>query len=217
MIKEFDLDAPQEPKPARARFRSETRCVTSLFERCYQNTNPTGRFWKLLVEVVATGERTRSVDLLGVVVVQVTRDLDAFLSLPEAEKLEMSLTLLMEGVAKLASEQHWDRAPFEVAAAAVRERRFMNEWVWGKRSRNRARSLSAEVLVSQRISEAEIAVRFFDAVGRELNVVSLVREQPDEFIFFDHLGSFRWTDDATVELVSRDARRTLVARATPST
>lgn len=212
MLKEFDLDAPGHAKPERMRFRSETRCVTALFERCYRASGTSVKGWKILVEVVDGPERESIVDLVGVLVVQVRGDVREFLDLEEAAKLNRALELLMAGVLKLADRKGLDAAPFHDAASEVRRRGFKNEWVWKKPVANKSRSVVAEVVVEHGLNRAEISARFRDAQKNVVRVVPLVSDEPDEFLFVPYLGSFQWLDDYTVELVSRDGRQRFTAR-----
>jgi len=213
MIREFDLDAPKSEKPERLRFRSETRCVTALFEQCYKSSQATGKPWKILVEVVEMVERKNHVDLLGVLTVQVAGVVHDFFNLSASAKMEKSLEYLMDGIGLIAAQRQWNVVPFRDAEAEVRRRDFLNEWVWGSAIKNSAKSLSAEVLIRHGVDEAEISARFTDQDGNVVKVVHLVSDAPNEFIFGEYLGSFGWLDANTVELVSRNGRKRFMAHA----
>jgi hypothetical protein len=212
MINEFDLDAPTRQRSERLRFRSETRCVTALFERCYQPSKATGNPWKVLVEVVDAVERDNVIDLLGVLTVQVKGVVPEFVCLPDVEKMEWSLDFLMRGISKIAEQRDWDIAPFRAAEAEVRRRDFRNEWAWKPPVHNRSKSLSAEVLVQYRVDRAVISARFTDSRGDVVRIAHLVSDEPNEFIFNEYFGTFGWLDDHTVELVSRNGEKRFTAQ-----
>jgi len=216
MIKEFDLDAPKHEKAERHRFGNETRCVTALFERCYKPSKVTGMPWKILVDVVSTPERERVIDLLGVLTVQVSGSVHDFLELPTPAKMETALALLMAGISRIAEKRGWDVSPFRDAEAEVRRRNFVNEWLWKAPVKNGSKSLSAQVFVQHRIDEAVISARFSDSSGHIVKLAHLVSDMPNEFVFAGYLGTFRWLDDSTVELVSWNGEKRFTAHVLPA-
>lgn len=212
MIKEFDLDAPQMDKEKRLQFRNETRCVTALFERCYELSKETGKPWKILVEVVDEDARTGYKDLLGVLTTQVEGDIENFLNLKNAEKKPKTLELLMKGIGQVAKALSLDMAPFEKAAAEVKRLGFLNEWVWRSDIPNRSKTMSAEILVSHEVEAATLSARIRNGVGNVVGIFPLVSDQPNEFIFDEYFGSVSWLDDQTIELASRNGEKRYAAK-----
>jgi len=212
VIKEFDLDAPQMDKPKRLQFRNETRCVTALFERCYEPSKETGKPWKILVEVIDKDSRSGYKDLLGVLTTQVVGDIDGFLSLEKDEKKPQVLDFLMEGIGQVAQVLSLDMAPFEKAAAEVKRRGFINEWVWRSGIPNSSKTMSAEILVSHDVDAATISARIRNGGGNVVGIFPLVSDQPNEFIFDEYFGGVSWLDDRTIELASRNGEKRYAAR-----
>ncbi|WP_445369950.1 hypothetical protein ACH5Y9_25535 (plasmid) [Methylomonas sp. BW4-1] len=203
MIKEFDLDAPQEPKLARLMFRKETRCITALFERCYTPVKDTGSAWKILVEVVAKVNKPQCRNLLDVLTIEVEGDIDKYMRMDASSKQASALDYLMEGVEKVACQMKWDITSFYQAKLEVLNRNFINEWVWKSPIINKSRKLTAEILVEHKVAEVQLSARFRDMNGNILKVQHLVSDEPNEFIFDQYFGKFRWINDDTVELISR--------------
>ena len=212
MIAEFDLDAPKEEKSVRLRFRNETRCITALFERCYAPTAHTGKQWKVLVDVVKAVEIVDCLDLLGVATLQVQGDIDHFFELDAPAKKRRTLEYLTEGISKIAQQEGWSMRDFLLADEEVRNRDFVNEWVWKRPVYNRSRSLRAEVVVNHGISRARIAVRFRDKKSNVMGVTKLVDDEPNEFICDEYFGKLHWLDEQSVELVSRDGTKRFSAK-----
>lgn len=212
MIKEFDLDAPNVQKPKRLQFRNETRCVTALFERCYKPSKETGKPWKILVEVVTKAAGSGYKDLLGVLTTQVESDIDRFLGLDNSDKKPETLELLMRGIGQVASALSLDMMPFETAAAEVEKRGFINEWIWGSEVANSSKTMSAEILVNHDVEAATLSARIRNGSGKVVNVLPLVSDQPNEFIFDEYFGSLSWLDDNTIELASRNGKKRYAAK-----
>ena len=212
MIKEFDLDAPHVHKPKRLQFRNETRCVTALFERCYEPSKETGKPWKILVEVIDKDAGSGYKNLLGVLTTQVEGDIDGFLGLEKAKKKPKTLDLLMQGIMQVATALSLNTAPFEKAAAEVKRLGFVNEWVWGPEIPNKSKTMIAEILVNHDVEAATLSARIRNGGGSVVDVLPLVSDQPNEFIFDEYFGSVSWLDDNTIELASRNGMKRYAAK-----
>lgn len=197
---------------ARSMFRDQTRTVTALFSRCATPLRETGKSWKLIVEVVTSVPANNSREVLGVLLVQVPGRVPSFFELNDHEKLEKSLEYLMLGVKKVAQEKGWQIAPFVQTQEKIRSLSFINEWVWKKPIFNKEKSLSAEVFVEHKLAYASISVRFRNKEKLIVQSVELVKERPNEFIFYPYLGTFSWLNSTSVELVSQDGEKRLTAR-----
>lgn len=216
MIIEFDLDAPDKPKPTRLRFRNETRCVTALYERCYESSDDTGQAWKILVEVVGTITKPTIRNLIGVMTIQISGDVEAFFSLHTRARTERALDYLMDGIEKVIEEKGWNVSSFYQARDQVRYRRYVNEWIWKSPIPNKSKKFTAEVLVEHEVTQARISVRFRDNDQAVVGVKHLVSDEPNEFIFDAYLGQLRWLNESTVELISRDGTKRFSAQITGS-
>lgn len=212
MIKEFDLDFPDASKKLRHEFRNKTRCVTSLFEKCYQPTLETGKSWKILVELVNEITKPKIRNLLGVLVVQVVCSVHELTNSKKNEELELVLKKLMCGISQVARENEWSLLQFFDAERKVLERKFVNEWTWRPKIANKTKTLFAELVILHDSSKASISVRFSNLKNEELSVVHLINTEPNEFIFSDFLGNLKWSDETSIDLFSRSGDRKLTAR-----
>jgi hypothetical protein len=204
MLKEFGLHAPGVSREVASTFDFETRCVTSLYSRCFKNQQRIKKIWKVLVEIVPIIDDPRPRDLLGALTIQVRGSVLQFFELEPQAKKEQTLEYLMEGIRKLATAEDWEVAEFEAAERQVRDCKFINAWTWKSPVRNPATTMTAEVFIEHEISEARLSIRCRDKKRSVVKQELLVSEKPHELIFYKHLGKLQWLDDRTVRLFSRN-------------
>src|SRR5437762_2283170 len=173
MLKEFDLDAPDQTKETRYEFRMQTRCVTALYERRFTAPKSTGKEWKILVEVVRQVTKPKIRDLLGVLTVQLQGDVGVFLSLPEAEKKRQTLKWLSSGIRMVADDAGWPLDSFRTAEGEVIRLNYVNSWIWKTPKPNPLRTVTAEVFVEHHLTEVLISIRFRTSAGALLNTERL--------------------------------------------
>jgi hypothetical protein len=207
MIKEFGLEIRDWPKTDATKFRRETRYITSLFERNFDSKALKEKCRKILVSVVNVVTDLEVRDLLGVLTVQVEADIPAFFVADERGKAELTLQYLMSGIRRVAVIKKWDITVFVVAEERVRACGFVNQWVWKKSVPNKAKTLTAEVVVDHQMSQAVISIRFRDCKSKKILIVKpIISDTPSEFIFFHHLGQLSWVDENIVELVPKEGK-----------
>lgn len=204
MLKEFDLDAPTLSKEDRQVFRWQTRCVTALYERLFSPSRITGKAWKVLIEVVPNVTKPHVRDLLGVLTLQIDGDPSEFLNAKREQKQRIALDLIVRGTKAMAGELEWLTQPFEDAAQAVLEQKFVNRWTWKHGLWNKSRSISCDIEVDHNVEDATITARFNDADQQCLAAISLCSTSPSEFAFVPLLGKARWIDERIVELTSKN-------------
>lgn len=193
MLKEFDLDAPLQPKDDRHRFRLETRCVTALYERCFRSKQKTGKIWKLMVEAVPKVNRPRGRDLIGVLTIECAFDVAEFFTLDAARKKQAALGLLDAGVEALFKERtDWEAGPFHMASESVRRLNFVNEWLWGKPFKNPDSTAVVEVLCQHDVDAFTITFRMKKSRDDAPKLSRVVSVAPSEFIFSNLLGRGQW-------------------------
>ncbi|MGH8049969.1 MAG: hypothetical protein ACREPB_04845 [Arenimonas sp.] len=207
MSMEFDLDAPGLSKQERNEFRYQTRSLTNLFERSFDSPLKLKKAWKVLIEVVPAIKHNRHRNLLGALTLEVEGQPGLLLAdATDDEKCNLALKWLMMGTDKLADELGLDSAQFESAAQKVRSLSFVNIRTWKKSIDSPDRKKKAEIIVDHRVHEARLVCRIFEN-GVLYAEHLLSSELPDEFIYEPLLGEFRWIDNNTVELLSKDGVR----------
>jgi hypothetical protein len=195
MLKEFDLDAPKADKEIRHLFRLETRCTTALFERYFVTSKETNKVWKLLVEVVPAVTDFKIRNLIGVLVVQCAFDVSAYFNLKSLEKKTAALEILEEGIKRVLREKSWNAKPFFSAAKAVREHKFVNEWIWRKPYKKAKSSIQIEVFCKHDLDAFKLNFRFRNKqIDKEI-VFPILDVLPSEFIFAECFGKAGWDGD----------------------
>jgi hypothetical protein len=204
MLKEFDLDAPSLPKEVRQAFRSQTRCITALYEKVFKPVGVIEKGWKILIEVVPVITKPHVRDLLGVLTQQVKGDPHAFLNADREKKPHIALEMLTQGTQLLGKELGLPTQAFEDAERQVRQRNFVNKWTWKQGLWNKAHSISCDIEVDHGLDDAKIIACFKSADRRHLASVEICSAPPTEFAFVPLLGKARWIDDRVVELTSQN-------------
>jgi len=204
MLKEFDLDAPTLPKEQRMAFRDQTRCVTSLFERHFEQSSVQSSAWKVLIEVVPTVTKPLARDLLGVLVFQIEADAEAMLSLKEEAKRPQALEWLLQGIQGMARQQGWPETPFSTAATAVERLGYVNKWNWKRRHWNPSKTIGCDIQIELTCECALIKALFVRDKDEPVGEALLCSTRPNEFLLANLLGEVRWTSESTMELTSKD-------------
>jgi hypothetical protein len=200
---EFDLDAPEATKRERAYFRSESRTISALYERCFEGLD-VPRGWKVLIECVPSVTRDNVRDLLGVLTLQVSFDIRSLDAMSSEAKKRAMLDVLHSGLVAVAKAEGWRSAPFENARRCVLEKELVNEWWWRKPKWNRTRSLKGQLWCVHEMDAFRAWLVVLDKNGEEVARQLVLETSPSEFEFVAKLGDTRWTDRRQFALVAKD-------------
>lgn len=202
-LREFDLDVPDVDKISRMKFRSSTRYVTGLYEKCFDGKALASPGWKVLVECKPAVANRGVVDLLGVLTVQTQFALEVYEAASKLERAHLALDALQTGVLAVARTNGWNESAFVAAYEEVKRRQFRNEGPVGKTKSSPDRRLRAELwsVHDQDAFTATLIVR--DKAGSEMARQLALREAPNEFVFAPLLGNVEWTTPNEVTLFSK--------------
>lgn len=203
-LKEFSLATPTGERPSpdsvANRFRLQTRCVTALFERQFPKLMES-RGWKLLVECVPGAPDGSVRNELGVLSIQETLDVPAFLAASPREKKVRSLEILWKGIEDAAAVEGWPLAPFEQARRAVVELDYVNAWRWpAKPVLHRPSGRKAQLHCEHEVDAFGAWLVVTDRGGVELTRERVLEKPPDEFQFVPSLGALVWSGPDQVSL-----------------
>jgi len=204
LLKEFDLDAPCLNKSERHKFRLETRCISSLYERFFNKKLKTDKCWKVLVEGVTSVTKPCVRDQLGVFTIEVLFDFELYSKASDDEKKVQILELLQKGIIQIGELQGWDICPFNEAYQKVIDVSYINDWVWGKPIMNSSKNLKAEVYCQHGLYKFTSAIRVYNKSGGLILDKEVVNEQPDEFAFTKYFGRLKWTSQNQIMLEAKD-------------
>lgn len=198
---EFDLDAPLAEKPLRLAFRSQSRSVTALFEKCFGSMK-VARGWKVLVECVPEVNNSGVRDLLGALTIQVVSDVPAVMLLEGEAKQRAFMDLLYKGLLNVINAEGWDESQFRNAMACVDDKGFVNEWWWRKPKWNRSRTMKGKVFCTHTLSGMSAWLVVEDNKGAELVRQLVVKDVRNEFEFVPLLGDVKWATNTRFVLRS---------------
>ena len=196
-------------KQKRREFALQTRCITACFERLfgYMNTRDCKKITiNCMPEVPVKSIKKFSG---GFYEVQTKFCYTSFTKLNDYEKKKISLDLLMAGVRQIAKAQKWDMAQFEQVYEAIVAAEWKNEWVWKKPVSSPDKKAVAHVFLHHEVRQMDIYLVICDKNGREVVKERIVSEEPDEWVYTQHLGEIKWIDDRKVALVNKNKDRTL--------
>lgn len=202
-LEEFDLDAPECAKPERMRFRSASRTITALYERCFEGLD-VQRGWKVLLECVPNVTRGDVRDLLGVLTLQVPFDIRTLDRMDERTKKRKILDVLHHGVMVVAEAERWPFEPFERARHCTLEKDLINAWWWRKPKWNRSKSLSGQLWCEHGMDAFRAWLVVRDPANAEVARKQIIEMSPNEFEFVAKLGDTKWTDAGRFALVAKD-------------
>lgn len=191
------VNHPDSQRPLHA----QARCVCSLVRRYlprYKNEDA----WKINVYIQDGPVDNRVVTSNGIASVALRREVEIFFSLGDAEKKRFAFDALLEG-ARIISEHHgWPTAEITEAFKKADQDQLVNEWRFQPKW-NPSRKLRAHVRCAHELQSFRA---WLCVEGRDGNLIAeqhLFDATPEEFCFVPRLGTVRWTDKSTVQLVDR--------------
>lgn len=199
IIKDFGLDMPELQKELKVAFRNETRCVLSLFER-FLGKYKTKDCWRIWVNCVNEISDNRILNLLGVYNVQIVVDTDTYFKMSAIDKKKAILNYLWQGILQVVNDQDWELDIFNAAYSKVIELNFSNEWVWKKKAISPNKEYKAIIFCIHEIYLFEARLRILDKKSNIVYDNTLFTDTPDEFIFSNYFGEFKWESNNVITL-----------------
>jgi hypothetical protein len=218
ILKEFDLDLPyiredaedyeHSWKPKRLQFRNECRCIASMAERYFKNYRYKTPFaWKLMIECYSDINKSRKKFVKSEVYeVSMEFDISRYFNLTSEEKKWMIFNVLKEGVFEVLKEEEWNSEPFIEVFSRMENDNLLNVYQSGKAVYNPKRNLKAMVICEHEISEIKIYLCITDKSGKEVARKLVIKEVPNEWKFYIHLGELQWISDKEVALKKTDCQ-----------
>lgn len=232
ILKEFELDAPYiEDKEAmkklaedngweyyqatrydydlnwkekRFYFSTQSRCVTSFYERCFEAFK-TNDCWKIQVQCVSNRTAIPKV-VGGVYEVQVIYEIDKFFQLSDEKKKITALELLYQGITEILKVENWDSYRFYNAYTCVVNGDFINKWIWKHQKTSPNRKYVAKVLCEHNVYSCDISIIVLDKNDNEIKKAKVTSTKPDEWFFSKYFGELKWLSNAEVALYSKDRK-----------
>ena len=178
-----------------------SRCVCTLIERLLDKKVRTEESWKASLLWTPSITDARILTLGGVTEKQVVYDYEAYLEGSDKEKMEFILKMIREGIGDIFLHEGWDYTALMEACDEAERLGLHNQWIAKKPKNNKSRSVTAEIEVVHEIDTFTINVVFRNKkTGEEERIMLYETDQPDDFICYDYLGKFIWTNNEEIEL-----------------
>ncbi|NKF49372.1 hypothetical protein G3R49_02095 [Shewanella sp. WXL01] len=201
LLREFDLDLPEENKDLRHQFRNDVRCIAAQYFSFFPKKFKTNGFWKVLVE--CSSEEGLPHIYMKVMTVKVVFDFERYLLLDKIEKKKSILHALNIGLLKVSQGQGWDPLLLEDCFRNVVASAYDFHWVFKKTKKNPARKLVAQITCHHDLDEFTAKLCVSDLSGSLVFECLLVDEDPNEFAFAYKLGDFKWLSNQDIAFYNK--------------
>lgn len=191
-------------KEKRREFQLMTRCMTAMIERIMLPIK-TNECWKILIECVDSCTDNTYKNLLGVYVIQVAFDFEAFFAASDYEKKRIVIDTVVGGINKLSAQMSFDLTNILDACAKVKDSEYINEWPWKKSLKIKDKSI--RVNIKHDVKAVEIYMIIMDENNQLLKKALLVSTVPDERVYGKYLGRLESISENEVALITKDNER----------
>jgi hypothetical protein len=196
------IDYEENWKQKRILFRDQVRCIASLYIFLLGRF-PTERSKKVMVNCVESPGDGVQTTKDGFTEVSVKLDIDSYFSLSDFDKKTHILKKIDEGIVKVANEYSWEHDVFNRITAEIKERNYVNEYVWAQKS-SPDRKYMAEVFCTHDIDYFSAMLNIRDKKSGDLvKTQKVLQERPHELVFTQYLGDLKWVSDRTVAMTYR--------------
>jgi hypothetical protein len=150
-------------------------------------------------------EKRLEVVLRNPIVLQISKifDFDAYWNAGKAERKQIALDFLQDGLLEVAESEGWSKEPFQQAYKKVLDQKLVNYRPWGKLKTSPTRKYKSQVWCNYDSDCAEIFLVLFqngEIVCKKLVTTVL----PGDVWIRGAIGELQWVSAGKVKLTSRD-------------
>jgi hypothetical protein len=199
--KDYDINW----KKKRHIFKTETRCISSLFSRLLGKIK-TDDSKKIIVECCSIEPEVSIKNYSGILTTQVFINFKNYESSDNQGKKRIALTLLYKGISYICEKKKWDLTPFSIVNDLMVSSNYINEWFWKRPVFNSNRELSAQLYFKHDLSAFDVYL----FIRRKTTVIQkslLISEEPHELFYANLLGELKWLTNNDVVLETRDKEK----------
>ena len=209
ILRELGMDILDETdKLKRKNFRTETRCVLSLFERFLPKIK-TEEIWKILFYFSNLPQEMKTIG--GVLRVTLPFDLDKYNKSSNSYKKEIIYKMLVKGLHLVNELDEFANIDFNAILNKMKEVNLECTWIWKRKKLNQSKTISAEIYCEHEIDFFRIYVIFTHKKNKTTNKQLLIELEPHEFVFSSYFGELTWVSESTISFVNRSATNSLEA------
>lgn len=185
----------------RGSFIAESYAISYHFLLCFPKLK-TQDVGKLVIE--PSQNKSEPKKLLDVVVVEEEFDFDKYDSETALGKKKLMLELLHNGCLKAATYYGWESDGFETAYQCVKAENYTLKRLWKKPKSSPNRKIKAQLEYEVDLQETYFRAIFFDPKGQVIGQQKLHQVKTGWIWIYEVFGDFKWLDNDTVALISRD-------------
>lgn len=195
-------DYNQNYKERNFKFRLQTRCIASLFERLLGGFK-NDKCRRIIIQCVPLKTRVAGC-FEGFYLVQVSYDINNFFQLDDLEKKKKALELIKVGLTEIIEKEGWDSIIFDKVYNQIIEGNYINKWLWAKQKNNPRRQYIAKILCEHDIYSCDVKIIITDKKGQVVKEEKVVSEKPDEWAYAKYFGDLKWISNNEVTLISKN-------------
>lgn len=184
------------------KFRLQTKCITSLFERLLGGFK-NDKCRRIIIECVPIiTKEARCFE--GFYLVQVPYDINNFFQLNDLEKKKKALELIKVGLNEIIVNEDWDSTIFDKVYKQIIDKNYINQWQWKKQKGNPGRQYTAKVFCEHDIYFFNIKLIIEDKKRQVIKEEKIITEKPDEWSYAKYFGDLKWLSNNEVALISKN-------------
>jgi hypothetical protein len=142
--------------------------------------------------------------LLNVAFVDILFDFNTYWKSEDSVRRKLALDSLHRALLIFAKKADLPTTNFERAYITITDKGIQNIKSWGGKKFNPAGELQATLRYDFGPWAIQVYVVVFNEKGKELGAVPCIPYLPDSGYIKEVLGTFRWLDDKTVQVTSKD-------------
>lgn len=187
-------------KDKRREFQLYSRCMTSMIERLMPSIN-TKNYWKIIIECVEGTPEAEGIYMPEILFVQVLFDIDCFYKFDNYEKKKYIINKVLEAVDYLTSCGYLELDELKQTCDVIIKSDYVNEWLWKKPVKLKNKSVQIKVL--HEVDKVSIYMVFKDGDKIVEEVLLLVEDIPDEWVYSMYLGKLEWVSENKAQLTTK--------------
>lgn len=190
-------------------FFLETKCITTFFERIYDE-KISAPFERILVECHKRKTELDYVIIDKLCTVNVLFDYDAYKSLCYEEKKKIILNTLMRGIKILAEIFTWDIQQFENVEKHIIDANYINQWIW-KTIQHKATETRVDLVCSVDQDSFRLTANLYDKHNEIICSKDVITDSPDSYFYQRYFGKTKWKGNSTLEIYNKGGKNAVVA------
>jgi len=187
----------EQYKQENRKFRLETRCITSYFEREMKKFK-NDKYWKILINCTKHKNDFLLKNFTGICDLELEYNVKEFFKLNLIEKKIVTLNLLMQGLEIVSKKEEWNMEEFYKIRDIIIDSNYENIWKWSRAKKSPNKKYKAELILNHDVEVIEFILKITTKEKSWEKII--LKEIPDEFKYVKYLGELKWEDEGKIVL-----------------